>query len=96
MKAIWTAIAVCAMAQAASAERVRCTAADKSYSYFRQAPCPVATDVQTPVSATKPLMARDPANREPVKCTSRDGKRQTIEVGNCADPNAYQQRVIDR
>ena len=73
--------------------RVRCTAADQSYSYIRAAPCPVATDIQTPVTTSQPLMQRSPATTGPVRCTSRDGKRVTIEKGNCASPDAYQQRL---
>ncbi|MBK9346119.1 MAG: hypothetical protein IPN06_06615 [Burkholderiales bacterium] len=89
-------LALAALAPAFGAEMVRCTAADKSYSYLRKPPCPMATDVQTQVSATKPLMAREPSHKGPVKCTSHDGKRESIQSGNCADPTDYQQRLGDR
>jgi hypothetical protein len=75
----------------AGAQMVRCTSADGKSSTIQHGKCASPGDIQTPVTATAPLMKRSSANKGLIRCTSRDGKKVSIQRGNCESPDDYQQ-----
>ena len=88
-KAPWLMLLV-SLPIVAHAEFVRCTSADGKSSTLQRGKCASPDDTQTPVTPTKPLLKRDPANTQLIRCTSPDGKNVSIQRGNCAAPEDSQ------
>ena len=69
----------------------RCTSPDgKAYSYITRGNCNTG-DTQRFETAQAPLLERSDKNDSLIRCTSKDGEHQSIQRGNCINPDDYQQ-----
>lgn len=69
----------------------RCTPQNgEAYSYITRGNCN-AGDTQRFETAQAPLLERSDKNDSLIRCTSKDGEHESIQRGNCNNPDDYQQ-----
>lgn len=68
----------------------RCTSPDGQASYLTRRVCNDG-DIQRIETAQGPLIERSDKNDSLIRCTSKDGKHESFQRGNCINPDDYQQ-----